>query len=210
MPPLQWHHNKRDGVPKHRILDCLLNPSFRRRSKKKSKLRVTGFCEGNPRVTGGFPSQKSSNAEKFPFVDTIMSLSTWYQRGYVRDIVKKKHLSCWWVAHTFESCLASQTNTYVWHHMPKNFPVRKSQDYAYITWHYQVLGSQKCFFFNKKTSLETNLKIHTAKPDDFSPLSLPDRRVVNWNSSPLYRNIWINLKQHGTQYTKKAWNTPTD
>ena len=44
-------------------IDCLLNRLFRRRSKKTSKLRVTGLCEGNPPVTGGFPSQKDSNAE---------------------------------------------------------------------------------------------------------------------------------------------------
>ena len=31
---------------------------------KTSKLRVTGLCEGNPPVTGGFPSQKASSTEK--------------------------------------------------------------------------------------------------------------------------------------------------
>ena len=31
--------------------------------KKTSKLRITGICEGNPPVTGGFPSQRASNAE---------------------------------------------------------------------------------------------------------------------------------------------------
>ena len=31
--------------------------------KKTSKLRITGICEGNPAVTGGFPSQRSNNAE---------------------------------------------------------------------------------------------------------------------------------------------------
>ena len=36
---------------------------FRRRSKKISKLRVTGLCEGNSPVIGEFPSQKASNAE---------------------------------------------------------------------------------------------------------------------------------------------------
>ena len=34
-----------------------------RRSKKQSKLRVTGLCEGNPPVTGGLSSQRASNAE---------------------------------------------------------------------------------------------------------------------------------------------------
>ena len=31
--------------------------------KKTSKLRVTGLCEGNPPVTGGFPSQRASKSE---------------------------------------------------------------------------------------------------------------------------------------------------
>ena len=35
----------------------------RRRSKKTSKLRVTGLCEGNSPVTGEFPAQMASNAE---------------------------------------------------------------------------------------------------------------------------------------------------
>ena len=56
---LQWRHNGHDG-------DCLLNRLFRRRWKKASKLRVTGFCEGNSTVTGEFPAQRASNAEKFP------------------------------------------------------------------------------------------------------------------------------------------------
>ena len=60
---LQWRHNECDGVLNHRRLHCLLNCLFRRRLKKTSKLRVTGFCEGNSLVTGEFPAQKASNAE---------------------------------------------------------------------------------------------------------------------------------------------------
>ena len=48
----------------HRCLDCFLNCLFRRRSKKTSKLRVTGHREGNPPVTDGFPTQLASYAEK--------------------------------------------------------------------------------------------------------------------------------------------------
>ena len=33
------------------------------RSKKTSKLRVTGLCEGKSPVTGEFPAQRASNAE---------------------------------------------------------------------------------------------------------------------------------------------------
>ena len=39
-----------------------VNRLFMRRSKKSSKLRVTGICEGNPPTT--FRSQRASNAEK--------------------------------------------------------------------------------------------------------------------------------------------------
>ena len=41
---LKWGHNKRDGVSSHQPHDCLLNRLSRRRSKKASKLRVTGLC----------------------------------------------------------------------------------------------------------------------------------------------------------------------
>ena len=61
--PLQWRHNECDGVSNHRRLDRLLNRLFRHRSKKTSKLRVSGLCEGNPPVAGGFPSQRAGNAE---------------------------------------------------------------------------------------------------------------------------------------------------
>ena len=51
---LQWRHNGCDGISNHRRLDCLLIRLFGHRSKKRSKLRVTGLCEGNPPVTSGF------------------------------------------------------------------------------------------------------------------------------------------------------------
>ena len=59
---LQWRHNGRDGVSNHQPHDCLLNCLFRRRSKIKSKLRVTDLCAGNSPVTSEFPAQKASNA----------------------------------------------------------------------------------------------------------------------------------------------------
>ena len=62
--PLQWRHNERNGVSNHQPHDCLLNRLFRHRWKKTSKLRVTGFCVGNSPVTGEFPAQMASNAEK--------------------------------------------------------------------------------------------------------------------------------------------------
>ena len=61
--PLQWRHNGHDGISNHQPHDCLLNRLFRHRSKKTSKLRITGHCARNSPVTGGFPAQMASNAE---------------------------------------------------------------------------------------------------------------------------------------------------
>ena len=60
---LRWRHNERDGVSNHQLHDCLLNCLLRPRSKKISKLRVTGLCAGNSPGTGEFPAQMASNAE---------------------------------------------------------------------------------------------------------------------------------------------------
>ena len=60
---LQWRHNEPDGVSNQQPHHCLLNHLFKRRSKKTSKLCITGLCEGNSLVTGAFPTQSASNAE---------------------------------------------------------------------------------------------------------------------------------------------------
>ena len=59
---LHWRHNAHDSVSNHQP-HCLLNRLFRRRSKKISKLRVTGLCAGNSPETGEFPAQMAGNAE---------------------------------------------------------------------------------------------------------------------------------------------------
>ena len=73
-PTLQWRHNKRDGVSNHRRLNFSLNCLCRLRTKKISKLHVNGPYEGNPSVPGGFPSQRASNVEMFPFNDVITDI----------------------------------------------------------------------------------------------------------------------------------------
>ena len=60
---LRWRHNGSDSVSNHQPYDCLLNYLYRRRSKKTSKLRITGLCVGNSPETGEFPAQMASNAE---------------------------------------------------------------------------------------------------------------------------------------------------
>ena len=60
---LQWRHNGRDSVSNHQPHDCLLNRLCRRRSKKTSKLSVTGLCAVNSPGTGEFPAQMANYAE---------------------------------------------------------------------------------------------------------------------------------------------------
>ena len=60
---LRWRHNGLDSVSNHQPHDCLLKRLFRPRSKKISKLHVTGLCVGNSPETGEFPAQRANNAE---------------------------------------------------------------------------------------------------------------------------------------------------
>ena len=71
---LQWPLNGRDGVSNHQHHHCLPNLLLRRRSKKTSKLRVTGLGAENSLVTGEFPAHMSSHAEdaSLPLDDVIM------------------------------------------------------------------------------------------------------------------------------------------
>ena len=64
--PLQWRQNGHDSVSNHQPHDCLLNRLFRRRSKRTSKLRVTGLCVGNS------PLKWPVTRKMFPFDDVIM------------------------------------------------------------------------------------------------------------------------------------------
>ena len=104
---LRWHPNGCDSVSNHQHHHCLLNRLFKCRSKKTSKLRVTGLCAGNSPRTGEFPAQMASNAEMFPFDDVIMicaylsygdpmSVSCW--AGWVEIVKKLLRLDFTWSA----------------------------------------------------------------------------------------------------------------
>ena len=89
--PLQWHHNEYNGVSNHRRLDCLLNRLSRRKSKKTSKLRVTGLCAGNSPVTGEFPAQMVSVAE---------NVSIWWGHPD-KEFLRKIWCHTFWVYYGF-------------------------------------------------------------------------------------------------------------
>ena len=83
--PLRWRHNDHAGVSNHQPHGCLLNRSFMRKSKKTSKLRVTGLCVGNSPGTGEFPAQMASYAE---------NVSIWWRHhaGKILQLVRiKRH-----------------------------------------------------------------------------------------------------------------------
>ena len=75
---LHWRHNDHDGVSNHQPHGYLLKRLFRHRSKKTSKLRVTGLCARNSPGTGEFPAQRASNAEFF---------SIWWRHHGVSDTI---------------------------------------------------------------------------------------------------------------------------
>ena len=63
---LLWRHNERVGVSI--VCSSICSGADQR---KTSKLCITGRCVGNPPVTGGFPSQRASDAEYisiFPYI----------------------------------------------------------------------------------------------------------------------------------------------
>ena len=70
----------------HQPHDCL-TVYWKRKSKKTSKLRVTGLCEGNSPVTGDFPAHRASNAEK---------VSIWWRHHAVSINLLTKILSNGW------------------------------------------------------------------------------------------------------------------
>ena len=70
--PLQWRHDKNDGVSNHQLHHCLLNLLVGCRSKKTSKLRVAGLCAGNSPANS--PHKWPVTRKMFPFDDVIMML----------------------------------------------------------------------------------------------------------------------------------------
>ena len=87
--PLEWSHNEHDGFPNHRPYDCLHKRLFRCRSKKTSKLCVTGLCEGNSPVTSEFPAQRASDAENVSIWSSCISC-------YRCTVCYSQYRGCWW------------------------------------------------------------------------------------------------------------------
>ena len=111
---LQWRHNERDCVSNHHPRDCLLNRLSRRRSKKTSKVHVTGLYMVNSPVTGEFPAQRASNAE---------NVSIWWRHhGPAKSVVCHKEngqFQVWYQSHlwcaTMKYTRENIFSFYLWH-----------------------------------------------------------------------------------------------
>ena len=112
---LQWNHNECGSISKYRHLECLLNSMFRHRSKKRSKLHVTGLYEGNPLVMGGFPSQRASNIENASIWWHAQMIVLWYVYLFGRKWLINYFYYYWftgptiddWVSYGFIHCYYS-------------------------------------------------------------------------------------------------------
>ena len=97
---LQWRHNERDGISIHQPHDCLLNRLFRHKSKKTSKLHVTGLCAGNSPGTGEFPTQMASYTE---------NVSIWWRHHGIYASVARPPLVQIMVGRLFHKSLPEPT-----------------------------------------------------------------------------------------------------
>ena len=94
---LHWRHNRRDCVSNHQPYDCLLNRLFRHRSKKTSKLCVTGLCAGNSPGPVNSPHKWPVTRKMFPFDDIIMTITgSHYIKSLVNDNrAVRRELNIW-------------------------------------------------------------------------------------------------------------------
>ena len=100
---LLWSHNGHNGVSNHQTHECLLNRPSRPRSKKISKLSVTGLFAGNSPETVEFPAQMASNAE---------NVSIWWRHHGKRQLHLSHTMSA--INYNFISYNAIKLTTYTY------------------------------------------------------------------------------------------------
>ena len=105
---LRWRHNDHTGVSNHQPHGCLLNRLFMRKSKKTSKLRVTGLCVGNSPGTGEFPAQMASYAENVSIwwrhhVSIHSLIDVWHHEEFLQPRVVCSY-NTWHMITTWQHC----------------------------------------------------------------------------------------------------------
>ena len=104
MVSLQWRHNECNcnSVSNHRRLECVLNRLFRHRSKKTSKLRGTGLCEGNSPAQVNSPHKGPVTQKMFPFDDVIMICFGTHCAVLIREEHTSKTICLTTIYHRFD------------------------------------------------------------------------------------------------------------
>ena len=143
---LRWRHNGHDCVSNHQPRHCLLNRLFERRSKKTSKLRVTGLCAWNSPGTGEFPAQIASNA---------VNVSIWWRhhgsahpgRTWAPWCPTKRRIFCWGNAvHSTQSCILTKFR----------FVIKSA--YAFMKYRYLFIQGHFMHRINALASRESRLE----------------------------------------------------
>ena len=132
---LQWRPNGHDGVSNHQPHHCLLSRLFGRRSKKTSKLRVTGLCAGNSPGTDEFPAQMASNAE---------NVSIWWRH---HDLI---HI---WLNPFVKVCFTSLNESTGCPTLRKYTHVRNFSNTQYLLKCISVFWLQICTYLIKRNKL---------------------------------------------------------
>ena len=187
MTSLRWRHNDHAGVSNHQPHGCLLNRLFGRKSKKTSKLRVTGLCAGNSPGTGEFPAQMASYAE---------NVSIWWRHhvtrlerladGDITTILQGELLclytgipviACW----THTKCLwfysqplyvnrpISQTSQHACS-IGRNAPFCERKVHRYAHFRYKIVPCDICLMHYEMHLFESSASI---KPHDGTLISYP-------------------------------------
>ena len=143
---LQWRHNGHYGASNHQPHHCLLNRWFGQRSKKTSKLRVTGLCEGNSPVTCAFLSQRASNA---------VNVSIWCH--HVWSLKNNDML--------YHFSMESLTKICIPLIMPNSCTVRNINQFQFVLWlSINVFDAHFHHFDNDRTTFRCFPYIFTTEP----------------------------------------------
>ena len=94
---LQRRHDEPVGVLNQQPQDCLLNRLFKGRSKKISKLRVTGLCAENSPASGEFPHKGPVTLKTFPLDDVIVSYGCCGDYTTVHHFAVSSSAVRWWL-----------------------------------------------------------------------------------------------------------------
>ena len=110
---VQWRHNVYGSVSNYQPRGCLLNRLFRRRSKKTSKLRVTGLCAGNSPGSVNSPTKGQLRGLCFHLMTSSWNKNTNLSFMDFMCIPGQRHRHVEWYTHNqinhYQNCSISAT-----------------------------------------------------------------------------------------------------